>query len=133
MAGRGSAPGERRGGRQKGTSFKMQARAACESLGVDPFQYQALVVKGDVPCNVCRQRGVTRVKASIHVKEHNRNCQSCKGDGWEKLSPETRLKAAESLCKYLEPQLQAVALSGSIGTPDLAVILRERFSRRNGE
>lgn len=105
-------------GRKAGSKGKRAtAREACDNLGVNPFEYMALVVKGDVPCNVCRQRLVTRVKASRHAGEHERNCQSCKGDGWEKLSPDFRGRMAEALGRYLEPQMQSIQHTGPEGGP----------------
>lgn len=105
-------------GRPKGALNKRRgAREACESLGVNPFEYMALVVKGDVPCNVCRQHLKTTVRASRHGREHERNCQSCKGDGWEKLSPDFRGRMAEALGRYLEPQMQSIQHTGREGGP----------------
>lgn len=111
----GPKPGERRGGRKKGTPNKhTTAAAACESLGVNPFEFMAMVVKGDVPCNVCRQRLKTRVRGE-HGKTYDRQCQSCKGDGWEKLSPDFRGKMAAELAGFLEPKKKAVEHSGVDG------------------
>ncbi len=105
-------------GRPKGSLNKRRgAREACEAIGVDVFQYMAMVVKGDVPCNVCRQRLKTKVLRKDVNTVHMRDCQSCKGDGWEKLSPETRLRAAEGMGRWLEPQLQAMQVSGPEGEP----------------
>lgn len=112
------AAGNRGKGRRPGSKGKRAtAREACEALGVNPFLYMAMVVMGDVPCNVCRQRLKTRVKASRHAGEHERNCQSCKGDGWEKLSPDFRGRMAEALGRYLEPQMQAIQHTMPEGGP----------------
>lgn len=128
---KGQATGNAGKGRPKGVPNKRSgAKVACETLGVNPFEYMALVVKGDLPCNVCRQRLKTRVAASGHAAGHLRNCQSCKGDGWEKLSPDFRGRMAEALGRYLEPQLAAIQHSGEVGMPDLAAILRRRFDKR---
>lgn len=103
-------------GRPKGSlGNRGKAQAACDALGVDPFAYMAMAVKGDIPCNVCRQRMKTRVKRKDTGLTHERECQSCKGDGWEKLSPDFRGRMAESLAAYLQPKLASTALTGADG------------------
>ncbi len=59
MPGGGSKPGERRGGRQKGTPNKRsdEVRAQLAALGVDPVTALAAFVQGYVPCVTCETTG----------------------------------------------------------------------------
>ncbi len=112
------ALGRKTGGRQKGVGNKrLPLRELCEKWEADPFEFMAKAIAGKLECNVCRQRLVTRVRGSVHSREHFRDCQSCKGDGWEKLSPEFRGRMAEALASYLEPKMQSIAHTGADGGP----------------
>ena len=123
--------GKKTGGRQKGTTNRIMGSVAemLVARNCNPFEVLADIALGSLQCNVCRLAGRT----PVHLKGGkvtDRQCQSCDGRGWEKLSPAERARASETLCKYLQPTLQAVQHSGSIATVDLAAIMRERYGKR---
>ena len=122
--------GTRVGGRQKGTPNKRTQEVSdiLARLGCNPFQGMATIALNKLPCGVCRGKGRTKYKmASGEVSE--RTCESCYGTLFEACSPELRGKMHAELAKYIAPQRKAVEHSGSIGAPDLAAILRERFAK----
>ena len=60
-----------------------------------------------------------------------RTCQSCYGTLFEACSPELRGKMGAELAQYVEAKRKAIEVSGTLGTPDLAAVLRARFEKRN--
>lgn len=137
MAQRGSKPGERRGGRKKGTpnnSEIARVKDTLKSLGVRPGEYSARIVIGDVPCGVCHGIGATKFQpARGQQKLSKRTCESCYGSGKERLSPELRQKADAELLKYCEPQLKAIEVTGSGGGPVLTDITVHFVRADNGK
>ena len=121
--------GTRVGGRQKGTPNKrtQEVSEILARLGCDPFTGMATIALNKLPCGVCRGKGKTKYK--IEGQIHERVCESCYGTLFEACSPELRGKMHAELAKYIAPQRKAVEHSGSIGAPDLAAILRERFAK----
>jgi len=75
----------------------------------------AQVVAGDVPCNVCRGELKTKYRISGTDRLADRVCESCYGSGFEKCSPELRLKSAAELAHYIEPVLKAIEHTGADG------------------
>lgn len=135
MAGKGSAPGERRGGRQKGTRNavnRTDVQAIVKAEGCSPFRVMAQLARGEAPCSVCRGKGRTKYQPSrqtqlidgvrVYVmpndpgKLEERVCLSCYGSGKEIVSPELRGKMATDLAKYMAPQLKAIEHSNPDGT-----------------
>ena len=122
--------GTRIGGRQKGTPNKRTQEVAeiLARLGCDPFTGMATIALNQLPCGVCRGKGRTKYKVDGEV--HERTCESCYGTLFEACSPELRGKMNAELAQYIAPKRKAIEMSGELGTPDLAAILRERFARR---
>ncbi len=110
------AIGRKTGGRVKGSLNKINRSVAdmLAARGCNPFETLADISEGSLMCSDCRRAGVTPVRGK---KPHLRECQSCKGDGWEKISPAERERASSTLCKYVKPQLQAMQVSGPEGEP----------------
>ncbi len=123
-------------------------------LKCDPFEGMAKIANNELPCGVCRGKLKTKYKLGdgMHAAECRlnkpeangawacscegmgiRTCQSCWGDGFEACSPDLRAKMYAELAGYVAPKRKAIELSGEVGMPDLAAILRARFERRNGE
>lgn len=112
MSNRGAAPGERRGGRQKGTpNKKTQAiEAMLEHYGCEPLEVLAMVANGEP------------LKARIGVGELSKKAPG-KEDGDDDFvegdvipTLDQRINAAKELCNYVYPKRKAIEHSGSIGT-----------------
>lgn len=119
------------GGRKKGSGLILRARAACEAYGIDPFEFFAHAVAGQVICAVC---GGTRKAKYLDAdgKIEERKCASCHGDGKEHLNPRDRIAAAAHLANRLEPELKAMELSGSVDLVNVAQEIRAaREARKN--
>jgi len=96
-------------GRKKGTPNKAtwDVQAAAEKYGCNPFEFLAQAVNGDLPYNVCRGVGKTKYmdkKGRLLM----RTCESCYGTLREKLSPDTRVRAASELAAYIAPKRKAI-------------------------
>lgn len=97
---RGSKPGERRGGRQKGTPNKKTAdiEAKLEAIGCDPIELLARIANGE-PLQA-------RIPGS---PEHSEPVEQ-----WPTL--EQRIAAGKELAQYVAPKRKAVEHSGHIAT-----------------
>lgn len=140
----------------KGRREKADVSARLRALGCDPITGMAKIALGELKCNVCRGKLKTKyrlepgqhtadcarqinrdLKASREVKcfcghVGERVCESCYGSGYEIVSPELRGKMFAELAQYEHPKLKAIEVSGSLDTPDLAAVLRERFRKHEG-
>src|SRR5579872_6151968 len=93
MAGRGSAPGERRGGRKKGTPNKATAarEAAISASGLTPLEYMLSVMRSSPPAG-----------ASVR----------------DMINHELmRMDAAKAAAPYVHPKLHAIEHTGKNGGP----------------
>lgn len=123
MAGQGSKPGERRGGRKAGTPNKLTngLKERLASWDCDPFQVLANIARGELQCGVCRGEGRTKFQPGGQAKGSRapgvRICQSCWGSGLERISPAERGKAAAELCQYVEAKRKAIEHTGAEGGP----------------
>lgn len=95
MAGKGSAPGERRGGRQKGTPNKanLVRQAAVQASGITPLEYLLSVL-----------RTPTELPKDANLKEHV-------------AALSMRLEAAKAAAPYVHPKLANIEMSGKDGGP----------------
>ena len=121
---RGSKPGERRGGRQKGSVNK--TTKLLQGLGNDPAHATASerlrqIVEGRLPCQKCHGKGKTKYQAG-EGKVFERRCESCYGEGLEKLSPELIAKVALAFRREFVPELKAIEHRGPDGGPVQAAI-----------
>ena|SRR5258708_1704376 len=129
-----NSPTRRLGGRQKGTPNKrtQDFDARLHRLKCDPLSLMTLIVRGEVPCNVCRGKGKTPYRKKDRSLGE-RTCESCYGSTFEIISPVDRGKTAAELLKYQYPQRKAVEVSGSLElTGSIAQRLaggRERLAR----
>lgn len=120
---RGSKPGERRGGRQKGTpngggegrkvtSARKEARksklARLQKMGFDPFEIARQIAMGEVQDTIV-----------LPAKSKDGKPQAVKVDIPWKL----RLDAAKELMNYMEPKRRAIEVTGADGE-DLRTITR---------
>jgi len=107
---RGSRPGERRGGRQKGTPNKKTTaiREKLDRLGLDPIEGMARIALGDVPCPVCKGEG----RISYPGSEPGFGCEPCHGSGRELVAIELRARMLSELASYVEPKRKAVDHDG---------------------
>lgn len=112
----GSKPGERRGGRKKGSINKgrLAIKERLEALGCDYVQYLSDTVNNKVSCSVCRGTGKTKFQPGGKSERFQgvRTCQSCWGSGMERLSPKERSWAAGELLQYCESKLGAIKVTG---------------------
>ena len=105
---RGSKPGERRGGRVKGTPNKatQDVQAKLAAIGCDPFEGMAKLASGEVPCLMCRESG--------HLPSGD-PCPKCLGTGAEVVPVEVRGRMHSELAQYVAPKRKAVEMSGPNG------------------
>lgn len=151
-------PGERFGGRVKGQPNRATVDIVekLQRLGCDPVAGMASIADNNLPCGVCRGTGVTRYAlpeaqqgdcdrcapanrknclwcSGTGIKTiGERTCQSCYKTLFEAVSPELRGKMHAELTQYILPKRKALEVSGSLGSPDLAAVLRRRFNEPNG-
>lgn len=128
----GSKPGQRRGGRKKGTPNKSTQDVVqrLEALGCDVIKGMALIAMGNVVCGVCHGKGKTQYQpARGKEKFIPRTCESCYGSGKERISPELRGKMYSDLAQYSFPKRKAIEITGSLEF-SIAQILRERRAKR---
>jgi hypothetical protein len=123
----GAKPGQRRGGRKKGTPNKstQTVEQMCQRLNCNPHEYMALVVINRVPCGVCRGSNKTPFTKEDGTKGM-RPCQSCWGSLMENCSPELRGKMAAELAQYLAAKRKALEVSVEVNV-GLVETLRKRF------
>ena len=131
----GSKPGERRGGRKKGTPNKetRTLQEKLDSLGCDPIEGMALIASGKVPCGVCHGEGKTRYKVPGTNKVGERLCESCYGTLLEHISPDLRGRMYAEIAQYLLPKRKALEVTGADGGPlqvTLAEVIRARRQLR---
>ncbi len=138
----GAAPGQRRGGRQKGTpnAATRTVEEILDRLGCDPFEGMALIAMNLVPCGECRGKGHKRYKLPEILQNQpcpclkgkkadpkcwmcsglgiqlasERVCQSCWNDLMERCAPELRGKMYAELAQYKAPKRKAIEHSGTI-------------------
>lgn len=125
---RGARPGERRGGRQKGTPNRKtrEVQEILASVRCDPIRGMAKIAAGDVPCAVCLGKGKTKYQpARGKDKLLDRTCQSCYGRGKEIISPDLKLKAFAELAQYEYPKRKAIEVSGTV---ELNVNVEQRLA-----
>jgi DnaJ-class molecular chaperone len=116
MPGGGSKPGERRGGRQKGTVNKsiQTIRERLAAMNCDYIGYLANTVNNNVPCAVCRGAGKTKFQPKGGERfSGERTCQSCWGSGLERIEPKESAKAAAELMSYCEAKRKPVDDTGN--------------------
>lgn len=130
---RGSKPGERRGGRQKGIVNKT-TKIIQGLIGGNAHQTaeQRLqqIVDGRLPCQKCHGKGKTKYQAGPG-KVFERRCESCYGEGLEKLSPELIGRVAMFLRREIVPELKAIEHRGSDTHPPIGI--RVISVRANGK
>src|SRR5690349_18425261 len=99
---RGSKPGERRGGRKKGTPNRstVAIHEKLDRLGLDPIEGMALIAMGRVPCQPCRGEG----RLSYPGSERSFGCEACGGTGREPVSVELRARMYSELAQYVAPK-----------------------------
>lgn len=105
------------GGKQKGTPNKASAtvRERLALMGCDHIGYLIATIENKVPCRVCRGSGKTMYQAGADGKV--RTCQSCWGEGMERIEPKEARASACELLKYTHTQLKAVEHTGADGGP----------------
>lgn len=111
--------GKKWGGRTKGTPNKHTAsiQSLIEGLVEKGKSYVEQVLDGSVPCGVCHGEGKTRFQPARGLKSLGiRTCQSCYGSGLERLSPETRLRAALDAINYGHAKKQATEITNPDGS-----------------
>jgi hypothetical protein len=137
--------GPKTGGRKKGQrnlSNRTDVQAIVKAANCSPYRIMAQLANGHAPCSVCKGKGRTKYQPSrqtqlidgvrAYVMPSNpesmeeRVCLSCYGSGKEIVSPELRGRMAESLGRYLAPQLKAIEHTGEGGGP-LEAIVNVRF------
>lgn len=99
---RGSAPGERRGGRQKGTPNKktQDLQALLEKIGVTPGELMGRIAKGEAieALHVLdREAGITDKKRKVYP------------------TVDQMQSADKELCRYIYPQRKAIEHSPGEG------------------
>ena len=117
---RGASPGERRGGRRKGSPNRRTVEVAerLAALGCDPLEGMARIALGDVPCLTCKGGGRVRLgPAGKVVAEGGREgaCPRCLGDGREPVPYELRARMSAELAEYVAPKRSRVEHSGPDG------------------
>jgi DnaJ-class molecular chaperone len=120
---RGSKPGEHRGGRKKGVVNR--TTKLIQGLIMSPAHETATerlqqIVEGKLPCQKCHGKGKTKYQSGAG-KIFERRCESCYGEGLEKLSPELIGKVAMFLRREVVPDLKAIEHSGSDTKPPIGV------------
>jgi hypothetical protein len=110
---RGARPGERRGGRAKGTPNK-DTRSVMErlqALGHDPITGMAMIAMGMGGCRNCRNTG----------KKDGVTCEVCGGTKHEPLDPALRGRMDAELAQYVYPKRKAIEHSGAEDAPPVGI------------
>ncbi|MBA2307269.1 hypothetical protein H0W26_04005 [Candidatus Dependentiae bacterium] len=120
---RGCAPGERRGGRSKGTPNKksQDIRERLLAMGCDPIEGMARIAMGQSPCFECpkakgRQKYSVGI-AGLYVDIDNgveRTCRICHGTGKEPIPAKLAGEMLSQLAQYVAPKLKAIELTGAV-------------------
>lgn len=121
-------------GRKKGTPNKrtLEALELFQKYDCNPLEFMVLCIKGDLPCNVCRGKLKTKYRGD-DGKLHERTCESCYGTGYEKLSPDARLKAATESAQYVWPKRKAIEHTVDVSDKLAEMIARGRERARKKE
>src|SRR4051794_40874214 len=117
---RGASPGERRGGRRKGSRNKATVAVAerLAALGCDPIEGMARIATRDVPCLPWRGTGGALLGPQGKVvAEGGREgaCPRCLGHGREPVPYELRARMSAELAEYIAPKRSRVEHSGPDG------------------
>lgn len=106
--GAGAQPGERRGGRGKGTlnvrtRLAAQADDIAKKLGVDPFEILLKFAAADWK--------------ALGYKSETETRYSAEGSGYEVyvIEPQQRIIAAKAACEYLFPKRKSVEVTAADG------------------
>jgi hypothetical protein len=118
----GPAPGNRGGGRQKGTPNKdtRDVLAHLAALGCDPIAGMAQIAMCNVPCLNCKGSGEASYRDGKTVPDGSEGavksfCLRCLGDGLEPVPVDLRAKMFAELAQYVAPKRKAVEHSGPDG------------------
>lgn len=121
---RGSAPGERRGGRRKGSLNKINAEVAEQlaSLGCNPIAGMARIALGQVRCSLCLGAKSATYKDGRAVPPGTAEavvapCAHCYATGLEPVGIDLTAKMFAELAQYVAPKRKAVEVSGPGGGP----------------
>ncbi len=119
----GSRPGERRGGRKKGTRNRVAQsyderwkRLVAENPGSDIQELAVMILAGKVQCGTCHGKKRTSY-VDKDGKRFTRICESCDGTGLEKISIADRLKVMAIIAGRVWPERKAVEVTGEDGGP----------------
>jgi hypothetical protein len=131
----GAKPGQRFGGRQKGTPNRKTEEIAekLARLKCDPLEGMAMIALNKVPCGLCRGAGKTKYKLPGDETIHERTCERCYGSRMEACSLELRAKMYSDLAQYVHPRRKAIELSTPSEPLELSIaaILRSRRLKRD--
>lgn len=107
MAGKGSAPGERRGGRQKGTPNQITKDVAARlaAIGCDPIIGMAQLAMGIAECTHCGARGKVLNPDNPMRKIP---CPACHGTKRELVAIELRARMFSELANYVAPKRKSI-------------------------
>lgn len=110
--------GMRVGGRAKGTRNKVNQtlqRITGGDTSLSLLQGRLdQIMRNELPCTVCRGKGMTRFQPGGGKDPTERVCQSCWGSGMEQLDPELIAKVTMEEKKYHLPQRKAIEVTGSM-------------------
>lgn len=113
---RPAGAGRKPGSRNKHTMLAAELMAA---HGIEPIEFMCRIVKGDLPCQVCKGRGKSKYQPNTAAaaegkvtKLRERVCQSCYGSGKEQIPPELILRAAAQLARFKHPELKEIEWRG---------------------
>lgn len=118
---RGAAPGERRGGRAKGTPNKnaLPLVQKAKDLGVDPFEVLLLFAKGD-----WKALGYKHETMTVGF------CKETTEEIWDyTIRPDVRARAASMACEYLYPKRKALAEEVEVKDAGIKIVLENYSSK----
>ncbi len=117
MAGKGSKPGERRGGRKKGTPNKANesARATLAKYKLDPMAEMIKVYRGEI-----------KFETAVVVDQQTGDKAVVKLPA----SEQTRFRALVELIKRQYPELSRTEVSGPDGSDIPATAIRVYFGKK---
>jgi hypothetical protein len=126
------ALGKKTGGRKKGSVNKRTEYLKSAAREFDPFEKMRRLADDDIVCRTCRGRGRTVYQAR-GKKTGERVCESCFGDGKDRVPLELQGKMAAELAQYQSPKLKAIEHSGPGGGPieiehDLSMLTEEELA-----